>query len=557
MTKEIQDNVIASKTTKAEGLSRRRFMQGAVVLGAAAIAGTLAACDTEPSDQEPEKESEPEDVGDGTGIEWDRETEIVIVGYGGAGAVSAICATDAKAKLIVLEKQAKDVEGQPWTQTNNTRICYSAVMNFNSVAEARAYLKAVSRGRTPDDVIESWAKYAVSTVDFLQSLGGDPVDAGCTTEYPKDILPEAFDTYHQWAFRNQGPELWETLDKGCKSRDVEVLFETPGKQLLRNSDGVIIGVKAEQNGKDFYVKATKAVVLATAGFEYNEVMLQQFVWANPCRFYASPASTGDGVKMAQEVGADLWNMSLIGGRVIPYFPELGFGLMGGTPSPGILVNKYGKRFMRENWKSHSAVWESFKFSTDLGDFPAVPCFSVFDHSAYTRGPVISATGSMLKTGQYKWSDDNNAELAKGWILKGDTIEELASVIARDPDVGARMKPEVLAETLSTYNTNAAAGNDPEFGRYGNSLQTLDTPPYYALKMYPGGVNTFGGPKRNGKSQIVDVHGKAIPHLYGAGEMGSVLGFLYSGGGWNICEIITSGHIVAENAILETAWTDLA
>ena len=525
------------------GISRRSFLKGAGLASAAAASAAIAGC-TSPTATGGEAEG---------GITWDREAEIVIVGYGGGGAVTAIEAVDAGATVLIIEKQAKDVEGQPWNQTNSTRLCYSAVMNFNSEPEARAYLKAVSMGRTPDDVVDSWARYATSTVPWLQELGGDPVDAGCSTEYPKEILPEAFDTYHQWAFKDQGPELWDVLDGACQERGVEVLFETPGKSLVTAEDGSVIGVKATQAGKDFFVKATKAVVLATGGFENNDQMLSDFVWGYPAKFYANPDNTGDGIKMAQEVGADLWHMSLIGGRVIPYFPDLGYGLMGGTPGPFILVDKYGKRFMRENWKSHTAVWESFRFSTDLGDFPAIPCFSVFDQTAFAKGPVISASGAMLKTGQYTWSEDNSAELAKGWILKGETIEELAAVIAKDPEVGNKMDPAVLAATLATYNTNAGAGVDPDFNRGTQTLLPLSAPPYYALKMYPGGVNTFGGPKRNSKSQIVRPDGQPVGRLYGVGEMGSVLGFIYSGGGWNICEIIVSGHLAAEHAVQESPW----
>ena len=75
-------------------------------------------------------------------------------------------------------------------------------------------------------------------------------------------------------------------------------------------------------------------------------------------------------------------------------------------------------------------------------------------------------------------------------------------------------------------------------------------PIYALKMYPGGVNTFGGPRRNEKGQIVRPDGSVIHGLYGAGKMGSVLGFLYSGGGWNICECVVSGRLAADNAVME-------
>jgi succinate dehydrogenase/fumarate reductase flavoprotein subunit len=258
--------------------------------------------------------------------------------------------------------------------------------------------------------------------------------------------------------------------------------------------------------------------------------------------------------MAQAIGAALWHMPLIGGRVIPYFPELGYGIPGGTPSPFILVDKYGKRFMRETWKSHSAVWESTKFNTDLGDFPSVPCFSVFDQSAVNKGPVVSEYIGQLKLGNYTWSRDNSEEIRKGWILKGNTIEELAAAIARDPEDAGKMKGEVLADTLRRYNGYCDAQNDAEFGRRGPSLQKLAQAPYYALKMYPGGVNTFGGPRRNAKSQIVRPDHKPIGRLYSAGELGSILGFLYAGGGWNFCELVVSGQIAGKHAAAETPWS---
>jgi len=197
------------------------------------------------------------------------------------------------------------------------------------------------------------------------------------------------------------------------------------------------------------------------------------------------------------------------------------------------------------------------FDTDLGDFPAIPCYSIFDQSAVAKGAVVSGGITQL-AGQYKWSKDNSVEIQKGWILKGETIQELAAAIAKDPEdldgygVG-KMKPEVLADTIARYNEYCAAGSDPEFGNAPSTLKPLTTPPFYALKMYPGGVNTFGGPKRNAKSQVVDAYNKPIPRLYSAGELGSILGFLYSGGGWNICELVVSGQIAAKHALTEAPW----
>lgn len=526
-------------------LSRRNFIVGAGIAAAATAAGMVGCSAGGTAQGGAAKEGRnAEEV-----IAWEHEAEIVVCGFGGSGAITAIQASDNGASVLVLEKQPQD-DGDKMNQTNSTRLCHATMMNFNSESEAVAYLTATSRGATPDDVIASWAKFAPHTGEFMQGLGADIFDAGETTEYPLDLFPEGAN-YNCFNFKGQGPELWQVLQDAADERDIEVLYETPAMELVTNNEGVVIGVKAKRGDSDVYVKATKAVVLATGGFEYDFDMLNQYVYAPTPRFYANPDNTGDGIRMAQAAGADLWHMGLIGGRVIPFFPDLGFGLQGGTPDPYLLVDHYGKRFMNENWKAHSAVLESVKFSTDLCDFPAIPAFSIFDQTAVDAGPVV--TGGMMKVNAYEWSKDNSKEIAAGWILKGDTIEELAAKMNDDPEIKGHMDPAVLAQTLSDFNGYASVGEDPQFGRPAADMQPLSTPPYYALKMYPGGVNTFGGPRRNAKGQIVKPDGQPVGHLYGTGEMGSVQGFLYSGGGWNICEIVVSGQIAANNAVEEEPW----
>ena len=479
---------------------------------------------------------------------WDVEAEIVVCGFGGAGAIAAIDAHDAGAQVLILEKLQDDEDGT-MHHTNATRLSSSVFMRFNDKQGAVDYLTACSRGATPSDVIESWAGYATGTADYFTSLGAEEiVDSGATScEYSEELLPEG-QNYTQCMFSSRGEGMWQLL-KGCVAdREIEVRYETPMKSLVTNADGDVVGVVADSPSGEIRVHATKAVILATGGFEYNDDMLNQYIWAYPTRYYTNPGNTGDGIRAAQAVGANLWHMTLVGGRLIAYFPELGYGIGGFAPSPHIVVDKYGKRFMNENWKSHSACWEAFRFSTDLCDFPAVPAYFILDDDAIKSGPVVM--GSMLSTGWYTWSDDNSAEVEKGWILKADTLEELADVISSDPEINGKMKGEVLAATVEQYNAYCADGADPDFGRPAGDLVELKTGPFYAVKLYPGGVNTLGGPRRNAKGQIVRPDGSVIGGLYGAGEMGSVLGFLYAGGGWNITEIVTSGRLAAKYAAQE-------
>ena len=144
-------------------------------------------------------------------------------------------------------------------------------------------------------------------------------------------------------------------------------------------------------------------------------------------------------------------------------------------------------------------------------------------------------------------------VAKGWILRANTPEELAEQIAADPENFGRMTPEVLKDSFTRFNKYCAEGKDAEFGRSVKSLIPMSTPPYFAVKVYPGGPNTQGGLKKNAKGQVVDPFGQAIPRLYCAGENGSVYGFLYPTGGGNICEMVIFGQVIGKAMAAETPW----
>ncbi|MFC2057290.1 FAD-binding protein, partial [Chloroflexota bacterium] len=85
------------------------------------------------------------------------------------------------------------------------------------------------------------------------------------------------------------------------------------------------------------------------------------------------------------------------------------------------------------------------------------------------------------------------------------------------------------------------------------FKPIATPPYYAIKVWPLITNTQGGPVHNAKQQVLDSFGKSIPRLYAIGELGSMFGHVYGGGGNNIGECFTSGRIAASNATVEKIW----
>ncbi len=209
----------------------------------------------------------------------------------------------------------------------------------------------------------------------------------------------------------------------------------------------------------------------------------------------------------------------------------------------VMVDRDAKRFTSENFKAHTLYYELTMYDSHRGLHPRVPSFWIFDQKRIDSGALpIRIAGPSGPVRLYNWSNDNSAEIAKGWIVKADTVAELARKLELDPDT--------LEHTVRNYNGYCEQGNDPEFNRKPADLVPVNNPPYYGVTMWPGGPNTQGGPKRNHRAQILNVDGDPIPRLYAAGEFGSVYGMLYPSGGGNLAECFAFGRIAGEHAARE-------
>ena len=186
-------------------------------------------------------------------------------------------------------------------------------------------------------------------------------------------------------------------------------------------------------------------------------------------------------------------------------------------------------------------------------FP-MPMHVIFDEQARLSGPLFSGAFSTQVEG-YVPSADNSKELADGWIIKADSIRELATKLGRDPDA--------LEATVKKWNASCAAGKDLEFDtgdpnhvpydRPKNLLNPFGGGPVYAVEAFPQSLNTQGGMRRNTKAQVLDTGGKPIPRLYAAGELGDIWSVMYqccSNAGAGCCG---HGMIAGKNAAKETPW----
>lgn len=499
-------------------------------------------------------------------IKWDYTADVVIVGYGMAGAVAAITARDGGAKVLVLEKQPAD------NHHTNSSLSYGAFLCPSDIEGAMSYMKALYQVNedlcwTDIEVIRAWAEYSSQNKIWMEGMGIKAKLKSSVGEH-KD-LPGA-QSIHNYVTIGLGPVMMRTMYEEARKREVQVIYDAPAENLLTNTRGEIIGVKAISKGsgvpKEINISASKAVVMTCGGFEFDEQMKLNYLPVYPTHCMGSTANTGDGIRMAQEVGADLWHMNCCAGGVFAKFPgypatfvcEFGgpgwglrqvFGTVAKAESVGyLIVDKHGKRFINENTlgtKVHVAYYELILFDVKRLEYPRVPSYWIFDQSRFEAGVLISlASGAAGPEHLYEWSRDNLVELEKGWIKKADTIGQLASIIG--------MRPDALESSVGTYNRYSQEGRDPDFGRGSQDLVPVSKPPFYAVSLFPSGLNTQGGPRRNSKAQVLDTKGNPIPGLYSAGEMGSMFGMVYPSGGGNLSECIAFGRIAGENAARERA-----
>jgi len=493
--------------------------------------------------------------------QWDKSAEVVIIGYGLAGAVAAITARDLGASVVILEKQSAG------SHCSCSSIAMGVFLSPSDIDRATEYMIAISQVNQPVtpwtdlDSILVWLKYSAQNKDWLVNLGGNVKFFSKGGEFPE---LSGSDSMELWKYQGSGLRMMKFMYDQVASRKIEVCYETPVQRLLTDESGRVIGVRATDTRggqpKEVNIRASKAVILCSGGFEENEEMKLQYLRVYPIYFAGGTGNTGDGIKMAQEVGADLWHMNCVSARLCAKFPDFPMAFFidfsgGGWSQRSMLgkkekarvgfifVDKYGRRYMDEDLKPHAAVYELGAFDSHKLEYPRVPSYHIFDRRRMEYGPLGQLTSGPSGPHQlYKWSRDNLAELQKGWIVRGETIAELAGNI----DVS----PTILENTVQHWNRYCEESNDPDFGRNPLELVPLDRPPFYAIKLFPGGSNTQGGPKRNSKAQVVNPFGDPILGLYEAGECGSVFGMLYPAGGGNLAECIAFGRIAAENAVRE-------
>ena len=487
------------------------------------------------------------------------DTDIAIVGAGGAGMVAAIVAADAGKNVILIEKQAivggnsaratggmnathtPEQDKNEFTENAGVEKTLKAAENFadNEVisklaetvktqweaykAEPKGYFDSIElmqldsliggHGINNPELVKTFAENAAGAIEWLKTINIDLTSVGAFGGASVKRIHRPLDENKKVV--SVGAYMIPRLEAACIARkNITILISTTAEKILTDDSGKVSGIYAENADGDKLTINAKSVILAAGGFGANLKMvallkpeLDGFMTTN------APGINGEGIVMAQELGAAVVDMKQI--QIHPTVQADTSALIteGLRGDGAILVNKEGKRFIDETG---------------------------------TRDVVSAA--EIAQTGSFSWLivDQKMADasgvikgyISRGYTLEGATFEQLAKTI----DVPA----DEFAKTMNNWNKYVAERKDPDFNRT-SFAQPLDKAPFYAIKVTAGIHHTMGGLKIDKNAQVLKGDGSIIPGLFAAGE---ITGGVHGGnrlGGNAVADFVIFGRIAGQNA----------
>lgn len=470
--------------------------------------------------------------------EEDKEltADVVIIGAGGAGMAAAVTAHQDGKTVIVIEKTTKMggntiLSGGALNAVDEGSA--TAIENKDSVA--LHYEQTFNGGDKMGDpeLVHYLTDNAWSGVEWLQSLGMKFKEGTFTVTgglWPRAHKPEEpegtgfFSTYQKYMDKNEG---------------ITILYETTANELIVE-DGVVVGVVSTgKTGNKVTVKANNGVVVATGGFGQNIEMREKYnaidnKW--PTLDASIPSTntsgiTGDGIIMAEKIGANLVQMGYI--QLLPLGDPKTGSLSGNIEhavESRIFVNKEGNRFVNEAGRRDEMTLGLFA-QTDQ------TMYIVMDSDSYPTGNEKN-----------NFNETINDLVAAGRAYKADTLEELAKLI--------NVPAENLVSTVNEYNRYLPGGDlVGQTDAFGRALfvdtkgvhNGINNGPFYAAERVPTVHHTMGGVQINTNGEVIDTEGNVIPGLYSAGEVvGGIHGTNRLGGN-ALTDTVVFGKLAGKNA----------
>lgn len=495
------------------------------------------------------------------------EADVVVVGGGASGSGAALSAAQSGAKVVLLEKAASvsgagtmagvlfadhsSLQKEAGKEVDSEWLYDQYITDSNYNANASLVSKVISE--------------SAETVDWLIENGVNLtlLDAGYGAQYNHVGMPT---TAH--GYSDGGTAAIQHLHDALTELGGEVMYETPGTELIFDEDGRVAGVTAKKaDGTTINIRSG-SVILATGGFGGNKEMMAEYFGERAGTGLVGTA-TGDGLNMAWSAGA-----AELGSNVAQWFgmkydgakskamPNGTGDLTNLVRNPLLFVDKYGNRFGNEE-----EAYESAALGTMMYNLPDAQMFIVLDQgivdAVAERGLAdvfvdrwahfYGQNVTYVENGHVKSLDADTEALrtpmdytstleeavAAGLAYKADSMEELATLL----DMPA------LTETVNSYNKLCAAGQDTDFYKDVKFLNAVDEGPYYVVETALRCLGTLGGVKIDENMQAVTEENLPIDNLYVVGaDAGGMYGnsyVMFEGGTLGFAYI--SGKVAGENA----------
>ncbi|WP_295774974.1 flavocytochrome c [uncultured Limosilactobacillus sp.] len=441
--------------------------------------------------------------------------DAVIVGSGGTGLTAAIQAHELGLDVAVFEKNV-ELGGNTNRASSGMNAAETNVQLHHGVIDnvADFYRETYKDGGklNDKDMLGYFVYHSAPAISWLADHGIKLDDITVTGGMSKKR------THRPASMAPIGGFLVRSLLNVAAQQNIPVFNETKVDQLLQDATGRVNGIKLSLDGHSQEVKA-KAVILATGGFGASKAYMKRY---RPdlidYKTTNQPGATGDGLELAEEVGAELMQMDLI--QVHPTVQQdhphvylIGEAVRG---EGAILVNAQGQRFINE-LNTRKIV------SNAITALPEHSAYLIFDQGIRDR---VKAIEFYDKT---------------GLVEHGDTIEDLAQTL--------KMDPTVLKQTVRDWNQAVQDQNDEQFGRTTGMERDISQPGFFAIHIAPAIHYTMGGLHIDSKTHVLDGNGDVIEGLYAAGEVAGGLHGNNRVGGNSIAETIIFGRQAGQQVAL--------
>lgn len=438
------------------------------------------------------------------------DTDVLVIGAGGAGMSAALSAKESGLDVTLIEKMVylggNTVRAKGGLNAAETK--YQKELGI--VDSIQTFIDDTMKGGkniNDPELVAYLAKNSSDAIEWLDSMGislKSVVSSGGASR-PRMHAPEGGS--------DAGKYIIAGLQKQLEPKGINIYTETKATEIIMK-DGKAAGVITETPNGKMTINA-KAVIIATGGFSANEELytkykpeLKGFITTG------HPGGTGDGIFMAEKVGAALVDMEQI--QIHPTVEQSKSELVteGLRGRGAILINQEGKRFGDE-MATRDVV------SADVLAQPGSYAYIIFDNNLRKNMATVESM------------------VALGIVTEAATYEELAKKL--------NIPTDAFKATMDKWNNDVKAKNDTEFGRTQAIDWTLEEAPYYAIKIAPAVHHTMGGIKINTNAEVIGTNNTAIAGLYAAGEVTGGIHGANRLGGNAIADIIIFGRQAGKNA----------